>query len=240
MVRVQIISDTHTEFSHGYPQCMDYLKSDAEVLVVAGDLTTWRYLEENVLYLSDIFPEVVYVTRNHEYYHSNFQHVEMILRDLNAKIDNFNWLESERVVINGVGFAGATLWFPEDPANLPHRRRLCDFSLISNFEPDVYHRHDKAVRFFENEVQEGDVVVTHHMPSYKSVPPMFEKSALNPFFATKLDWLVKKIKAKLWVHGHTHTPCRYTIGKTQVIANPHGYADVPRDHLFKEKLIIDV
>ena len=29
--------------------------------------------------------------------------------------------------------------------------------------------------------------------------------------------------ARLWIHGHTHAPCNYTVGETQVICNPRGY-----------------
>ena len=28
---------------------------------------------------------------------------------------------------------------------------------------------------------------------------------------------------KLWIHGHSHDRCDYSLGKTRVVANPMGY-----------------
>jgi len=33
---------------------------------------------------------------------------------------------------------------------------------------------------------------------------------------------------KLWIHGHSHDRCDYTLGKTRVVANPLGYPNEPR------------
>ena len=67
------------------------------------------------------------------------------------------------------------------------------------------------------------VVVTHHLPSRRSVSAEFADSALNPAFASDLDDLVTRSGAALWVHGHTHTSCDYTLGATRVVCNPKGY-----------------
>ncbi|MCS3528687.1 hypothetical protein [Chryseobacterium sp. JUb7] len=42
-----------------------------------------------------------------------------------------------------------------------------------------------------------------------------------------------------WIHGHIHTPCRYRIGETEIICNPHGYIDEKYNGYDKE-LIIEV
>lgn len=68
------------------------------------------------------------------------------------------------------------------------------------------------------------IVVTHHLPSLRSVARHYEGSMLNVGFASNLDHLVKA-RAALWVHGHTHAPAcwRDTDGGTLVACNPAGY-----------------
>lgn len=34
---------------------------------------------------------------------------------------------------------------------------------------------------------------------------------------------IAESEARLWVHGHIHCCCDYTVAKTRVIANPRGY-----------------
>lgn len=51
------------------------------------------------------------------------------------------------------------------------------------------------------------VVVTHHLPSGRSVAPRFAASVLNPAFASDLDHLIEEHEPALWIHGHTHENC---------------------------------
>lgn len=54
-----------------------------------------------------------------------------------------------------------------------------------------------------------------------------------------MEEFVLKHQPDFWIHGHTHTPIRYYIGKTEVICNPHGYIDEP-DNGYQKELIIEV
>jgi hypothetical protein len=69
------------------------------------------------------------------------------------------------------------------------------------------------------------VVVTHHGPSVRSIPPYHAGSPLNPAFVSKLDALVESSGVPLWVHGHTHYNVDYKIGSTRVLTNQRGYPD---------------
>ena len=82
------------------------------------------------------------------------------------------------------------------------------------------------------------VVVTHHLPSPRSVAPQFMDSPINCYFLCDVERLMGD-RPKLWVHGHTHSSCDYLVGATRVISNPFGY---PREvnHEYVEKLVIDV
>jgi Icc-related predicted phosphoesterase len=46
-------------------------------------------------------------------------------------------------------------------------------------------------------------------------------------------------EARLWIHGHIHSYCDYTLGKTRVLANPRGYPTEPRTG-FNPGLIAEV
>ena len=65
------------------------------------------------------------------------------------------------------------------------------------------------------------VVVSHHLPSWRSVAPAFLRAVSNASFASDLDDLFGPVA--LWVHGHTHHSFDYRVGATRIVANPRGY-----------------
>jgi hypothetical protein len=69
------------------------------------------------------------------------------------------------------------------------------------------------------------VVVTHHAPSKRSLPPRFDDDLLSAAYASHLDELVEHSDARLWIHGHVHEQQDYMIGTTRVLCNPRGYPD---------------
>jgi predicted phosphodiesterase len=76
---------------------------------------------------------------------------------------------------------------------------------------------DKLAERFDGKT----VVVTHHLPSDKSVARRFEADPVCAAFASRLDDLV--VQADLWVHGHTHDSFDYALGSCRVVCNPRGY-----------------
>jgi Icc-related predicted phosphoesterase len=83
------------------------------------------------------------------------------------------------------------------------------------------------------------VVVTHHLPSSKSIAPQYKGDPLNPCFASDLDSIFETYQPEAWIHGHTHSSFDYTSGKTRVVCNPRGYAETPNP-AFKDSLVIDI
>jgi Icc-related predicted phosphoesterase len=69
------------------------------------------------------------------------------------------------------------------------------------------------------------IIVTHHAPNAKSIPPDHEGSLLNAAFVSNLDTLVEQSGVPLWIHGHTHHNVDYRIGSTRVLSNQRGYPD---------------
>lgn len=241
MAKILLCSDLHTEYH------MDWGKSilsglqteDVDVLVVAGDLTTGTFrLERNIDLLCSIFPEVVYVPGNHEYYGNSFQEIESTLMGLVHAHDNFTWLNNSKIKISGVNFIGATLWFPDGPDVQLEKTFLSDFSQIEGFEPEVYKRNKDTIDYLTSNIKEGDVVVTHHLPSYYCVSDRFKGSKFNCFFANNLDNLILNSKPAVWMYGHTHDAGDFTIGSTRLVCNPLAYPGEPTG--FSESFIVEV
>jgi hypothetical protein len=65
------------------------------------------------------------------------------------------------------------------------------------------------------------VVITHHLPSWRSVAPSFMRALSNPAFASDLDHLFEGVD--LWIHGHAHTSHDYLAAGCRVVCNPRGY-----------------
>lgn len=227
MINILPCSDLHTNFHRdgGKSVIKSLYEKDVDVLVVAGDLSiiTNNLLQDNIKSLCDKYPNVVYVAGNHEYYHSSFSRVDEILSDLDSQLSNFVWLNNNRVEVAGKMFIGATLWFPDSVAAQINKKFLNDYRYIVGFEPEVYERYTETVDFLENNIQEGDIVVTHHMPSHVCVDLKFRKSNLNCFFACRLDALISRTKPAVWIYGHTHYGNSFMHYSTNLVGNPLGY-----------------
>lgn len=93
---------------------------------------------------------------------------------------------------------------------------------------DTINDHNNFVNTLKKTVDESSLpvcVVSHHLPSYQSVPVIYRESVLNPAYASNLDKFILNYshKIKLWMHGHTHDKLDYTIDQTRITCNPRGY-----------------
>lgn len=237
MINVFLCSDLHSNFHRdaGKSMISGCYTKDVDVAVVAGDLSIFSHLDMNIKMFCDKYPNVVYVTGNHEYYHSTFERIDEIVRELELKIANFHFLNNDRVVIDGQPFIGGTLWFPRSTAAGMYKHMLNDFACIPSCDPIAYERYEETVEFFENNMEENDIVVTHHLPTYKSVDQRYATSPLNCYFACDLDDMIKDKKPSHWLHGHTHHNCDYLHHSTHIAANPFGYPG--ENHFYDDSFI---
>jgi Icc-related predicted phosphoesterase len=125
---------------------------------------------------------------------------------------------------------------------------LSDYQVIRGrtdwFQPeDSLKLHQESVAWLRDALGQCDrqktVVVTHHAPSAKSIPPNHTGSLLNAAFVSPLDDLVKDSGVPLWTHGHTHYCVDYKLGKTRVFSNQMGYPG-QTDPGFKPGAVIEV
>jgi predicted phosphodiesterase len=230
-MKLHILSDLHIEFAD-----FELPETDADVIVLAGDIGVGVSGLEWMKKQRPSKP-FIYVPGNHEFYGHDMALVGE-LRD--AAPRNIHVLDNERVVVDGVRFLGAVLWtdfrlFGEADkwfSTQRARQNMNDFFAIQyegrRFTPtDSIAVHETSRQWLTGELQQPfdgkTVVVTHHAPSARSVPPRFATDLLTPAFASNLEHLMDGQRAALWIHGHTHDPFDYEINGTRVICNPRGY-----------------
>lgn len=232
---IRVVSDLHLEFCQQRAQVEAVLARSlrpgptASACVLAGDIavptgTRRRWLELALEFFSARFDSVFFVPGNHEFYRSDARQGLEKIRRIAARHPRVTLLEpgviarwEDRRVV------GATLWFREPPNSHRLAGMFMDFAAIKGFLPWVYEQNREHLRWLDEVVREGDIVVTHHLPSARSVAAMYEGDPLNAFFVSAMDLLIEERRPALWVHGHTHESLRYPLGATTILCNPFGY-----------------
>jgi Icc-related predicted phosphoesterase len=235
-MKIQVLADLHLEFA-------DYrikFAEDADVLVIAGDVTTANSLLKLVALARTTKKPIVFVAGNHEYYGGNFDEVNRELERIRSYSGNFHFLNNGSLCVDDVQFIGSTLWSNFDLAPNPVefarfiRPLISDFDCITKSSTAKFSPHDclklnqESRSFLKDEISSSftgkKVVVTHFCPSPKSIHPVFDGDTANPYFCCNCEDLMGS-SVPLWVHGHTHQSIDYKHGNTHVIANPKGYFD---------------
>lgn len=161
-MKITVVSDLHLEF------CELALKTDADVLVLSGDILLAEVLYDfpddypttpvvsgrhrqairfrNFLKsCSENYKQVIYVAGNHEYYHGKWYKTLDILRDECCLYPNIHFLENNTFEFENVLFVGSTLWSDfnkRDPLTMmtcSGPNGLNDFKIIRN-EFNSYHK----------------------------------------------------------------------------------------------------
>lgn len=233
--RLRVVSDLHLEFCHHRAQVEAVLNRAlrpgpiASACILAGDIAVptgsrRRWLDLALEFFSARFEAVFFVPGNHEFYRADAAAALEKLRRTVARYPKVTLLEPG--VIGRWGdhrVVGATLWFREARNSRRLASTLSDFAAISGFVPWVYEQNREHVRWLEEVVREGDIVVTHHLPTARSVAPRYVGDPLNVFFVCAMDALIEERRPALWVHAHTHESLRYAFGSTTILCNPLGY-----------------
>jgi predicted phosphodiesterase len=246
-MRLHILSDLHLEFD-----AFELPAVEAEVTIIAGDLGTGllgvRWLRQNI-------PErpVLYVLGNHEFYDHSIPRLTERIRNI-TRGTNVTLLENDSIRLGDITFLGATLWTDleldgdRDRAEAVAFNWMADYNAIRFSEgmrrlrpSDLLAMHHESRAWLEKtavSIKTPKVIITHHAPHPKSISPKHLNSPLNPAFVSDLTPLIHSTNAKLWIHGHTHTNCDYTIGQTRIINNPRGY-ELENIH-FRPALVIEL
>lgn len=248
-MKIQIISDLHQEFG-STELCFD----NADIVVLAGDINLGT---KGIDWIKNAIPDkpVLYVLGNHEYYKGSYPKTLHKIKET-ARGSNVFVLENSFADINGIRFHGATLWTDFSIFGNPVQygmlcqTKMNDYKMIRR-DPsyskmrtiDTFKIHQLSRQWLkeslENSGELTNIVITHHAPSIKSVPELYKEDPLSAAYASDLEELITEYKPLYWIHGHIHTPCRYTIGETEVICNSHGYID-EKYNGYEKELIVEV
>lgn len=211
-ITINVISDVHVEFGVS-PKAFESILINADITVLAGDIATRASTLVPYLRICKQFSKhVVFVCGNHEYYKGsidvNYQTV--------CDAEDVVFLQRKRVFIGGLWFAGATLW---SKITSEAKKMLND-----HFSAEMINSlHQVDREWLSQNVQPGDIVVTHHMPSFQLIDPKYAGHLANSAFASDLDDMIEQLKPRLWICGHTHTPSDTFVSGVRVVINPVGY-----------------
>lgn len=243
-MKLQVVSDIHLEFG----DCILPVP-ERDVLILAGDISVGMHA---IFFIKEQLKHspVIYVPGNHEYYGQDIEEVRAAWKDVD--LPNFYFLDNKSCFLGGILFAGGTLWTDYDRGNWHAKnfakRGMYDHEVIRRgnrkFLPDdaeIEHQHTYA--FLDKVLLDNaapKVVVTHHLPSFKSIDKNYAHSPLNPAFASDLDALIVAHQPDLWIHGHTHSSHDYKIGETRIVCNPRGYVPDAVNHEWNPGLVVEV
>lgn len=254
-MKIQLISDLHLDFR---PFTLK-VNPQADVVVIAGDFGPIHQVVGRVTNLIQDLgdKETVIVLGNHDYYHEKLGEAINHWHGLFDWQENIHMLLDCGITIQGVRFAGGTLWsdfklrepdLSQEQAMAYARRGINDFNLIAHDSGRILDPKDCVemhgwTRSSIVEALEGDlpvVAVTHFMPTMKAISPYWLKmgAPLNPYFCSDCEDLVQP-RLKAWLFGHTHTSADLKIGETRFVCNPRGYS-ADENRAFDSQLLIEV
>lgn len=241
-MKLLVTSDIHVDFKRSSRSQLSWSAADGvDGVVVAGDVANRTefvasYMRELV---ATAKKPVYWVAGNHDYWdHDHAKHHPTSLSQDKHTIESTQNVLSTipgfmNRTITQVGderILGCTLWY-----YTPGKQAWSDHHYVSdwwNIETEAL----ADAEFLKQNLRKGDIVVTHMMPSYSLVDPMYARSPDNKYYVHDLHDLILRREPKLWVSGHTHTKFAKMIGETLCVCNPRGY---PIENPNYSHLIVD-
>lgn len=224
-MKFQILSDLHLE---GYDFKIKECKTDADVLILAGDIGRLdgihkAVLEDFLVQCKEQYEHVIYVAGNHEFYKSDLYEGYHLLHYMCRDI-GIHFLQNSEVNIDGINFFGTTLWTDMKmmEAALDTKQYLMDFQLIKVngklITPQDMYEENELARLHLRETK-ANVIITHHVPNAEGINPRWACNTGNyGFMNTDLV-----TKGEVWFFGHTHDSAEYWKDGTHFVCNPRGY-----------------
>ena len=199
-LRVAAIGDLHVreDNSESYRDLFGEISREADVLVLAGDLTDLGKPKEAELLAQDLKAcsiPVVGVLGNHDYECGAHEEVAHILREVGMKV-----LDGQSVEIDGVGFVGVKGF-----AGGFGRRMLGSFGepAIKQFVGEAMNETLRLENAMRQVRAKRSLVILHYAP----IPDTIESEPLEiyPFLgSSRLAETIDRFKVSAIVHGHAH------------------------------------
>src|SRR5262245_35424804 len=154
-MKLHLLSDLHVEFANYEPDARACAAAD--VIVLAGDIDVGV---EGIAWARRTFDDkpVVYVCGNHEFYSG---HWTATLEEMRAAalVHGVQFLEDDRVVIDGVRFLGAALW--TDFAYLGEREQSVAMAMYRSGLQDCRSIARQTSRGLQESLKPDDVLIRH-------------------------------------------------------------------------------
>jgi len=251
-MKIDLINDVHLEFGTyrpSNPNGSRVLVISGDVIPIARLKNDKKKDEYRKFFerCSDLYEEVVYVYGNHEFYGSDIHLAREEAKERLTYLKNIRILDNEAFRLDDVVFLGGTMWTDcnrEDPMTMMSlSHSMNDFNLIKNrlndsytygpkglFTPTDSVREHKEFKLFLSRAlyeycEEKCVVVTHHSPTWMSVPDDYRYDReMNGGYVSALEEFISfRPQIKVWTYGHTHEPKKMRIGDTVLMNNARGY-----------------
>ena len=217
-----------------------------DILVLAGDIFNgtkslmWGG-HSWMKHVAEKFCHVIVVLGNHDYWHNVLSVLPIKYQRMLDSLPNVSFLHNgDWASVGDIAFIGGTLWTDMDkdspiavtaaPTLMNDYRYIRDGNYIKIRAHQTLTEHHKTrgslfylCKQFEalgNKI----VVVTHHAPTFKSCEDSFRGHASNVYYASDMSEDILDRKIDVWIHGHTHSSCEYSVGETLVLCNPFGYS----------------
>ena len=259
VINVQLLSDLHQDYLvEAMPAPLTFHPA-ADVLVVAGDVGRGPKELSHLKSLASPSRPIVAIFGNHCAVGLCISELELLAQNLSSPKDGFFVLHRSSVTLFGIRFVGATLW--TDGHAMPNGVSFEDsfahcaprgFALANevlgvpfSFEASM-REHKKDLSYIAGQLTlpfEGPtIVITHHLPSPRSVSPEFINFPAAAAYASNLPGPIFD-GCDYWLHGHTHSSVDYAIGACRVVCNPRGHSRIPgqwQNSEFDPQLLIPV
>ncbi|WP_417582854.1 metallophosphoesterase [Pelagibacterium sp.] len=243
-MKIWTLSDLHIDVNHAddldlgpHPDC--------DVIIVAGDVCDGGYHDPAPWLLNEFSDDerakLLFVAGNHEAYGQGLDLVPDYLTRLTDRT-GITILHRSVVEIGNQRFVGCPLWSDFSPRLDEHWGDKGDFAAVPDLTPDTWraeHRRDRA--WLEEVLEPGDVVVTHHAPSFEGLATAMQhniqKMMLSSGYYTDLEDFIIDRQPALWLHGHTHVTREYAVGQTRVVTNGLGRG---HNHAFDPGYVVEI
>ena len=236
---IQLLSDLYLHRGNPLP----WLEEDAGIVIVAENLAPIqkpRCLRAAAAQWGKA--KVLYVPGPVELHGNEIDEARATLAEECQRV-GVTLLDPGAVTIGGVRFIGATLWTDfklcgsaREPAARRAAEATDDFRSGGPFDHGTgqltveatARRHGEDRRFIEHELAVAHrdrleaVVITHHAPTVRSIPPWLRGHPLSAASASNLNRMIRRYQPTMWIHGHVSYPVSERIDRTWVVANPHG------------------
>lgn len=242
-MKLRILSDIHCDINGFRDTAFDF---GEDFVICCGDISGSRFTTE--FWINRNVKRGIIIGGNHLGYEEvtgdKQDSFNLSIKYLQNKFnDKIYFLENQSITIDDVIFVGCVLF---TDFNLYHNKPYCEFlahkqlndfrnvklfksgKLVKITSTDQIRMHNKSKKYIETICKENPdkkvVVITHHVPSIKSVSEYYKEDYLSAAFASNLEELISKYdNLKLWCHGHIHSSADYELYGTRIIANPLGY-----------------